>query len=75
MQIDYTEGLRALEEIILAKARMDLDHSGLPRHSVDHMIKKAIHHGRHHGHVSKKAFKKIVKRMKKRVIRIAKKSH
>jgi hypothetical protein len=71
MQVDYTKGLRALQEILISKARMRLDHQGLPRHPVDRMIHLAIRHGTHTGHLSAKHLKKIVKRMEKRVARIA----
>lgn len=63
--------MRALQEILISKARMRLDHQGLPHHPVDRMIHLAIHHGTHTGHLSAKHLKKIIKRMEKRVARIA----
>jgi len=39
MTSNYTDGLRALTEVLLAKDRMQLDHKRLPSGVLEHMAK------------------------------------
>jgi len=70
MTKNYTDGLRALTEVLLAKDRMQLDHTKLPSGVLGHMAKMQ---GRIQT-VTKHKIKKMTKKYKKQIKKIVKKA-
>jgi len=68
MEKDYTRGLRALEEVLLSKGRLSLDHKKLSKKVINRMVKSA--HNKNN--VTKSHLKRIIKKMRGKIVRIAK---